>query len=657
MGDVDYTALKATVTETNGEIACSVEETNRLRAALGLKPLKIDATDGQNKELQSVENFKRSREEGERAREAAELKERIEKSKSKRKLKTELEAATLADADGEDMDLVSAAEWVQRSRKKAELSEKERQKLAAQEAARRLDEEDELLSAPSYSSSDLKGLRVMHGANDFEAGESVILTLKDSSVLTRDENGKILGVNDDMDALENVNILEDFKRKEREERKKKASRGAYSGYDDDEFAEGVAPKTKRSILSQYDKEKGYVPKMVLSESGVEAVDQGSDEVEEKPSDRVEQNLALESKALSDYLTPAEFAKFNKPKKEKKMRKIRKKTKEEDPYAAFLESAEDTGADRGSRSSAGLGLAAVTAQEEARKREAYAEAVRQDAAKSAKLAIKTTKASVDEDAEDDLQISTALARARQVALKNRRDGEADKPLGLLNKSDITSMALKNALGSNDAEIMKSHRLPKVEAESKGDDGALDVDVDGRDATGTLYFTDTTEFTSRLQARLFERDREKADAAFKEQANKKRHRDNEEEDARAENNKSEHEMDIEGYESESDDEDDGVEDSMDVGDIFGEQKPVAAKGLAATLALLKGSGELHTKDELAGRVKDVRDSDPSAPIDEDRVKIEYRDKHGRKLTKKEAYRQLSYNFHGIEPSRKKKEKTLK
>lgn len=66
MGDVDYTALKATVTETNGEIACSVEETNRLRAALGLKPLKIDATDGQNKELQSVENFKRSREEGER---------------------------------------------------------------------------------------------------------------------------------------------------------------------------------------------------------------------------------------------------------------------------------------------------------------------------------------------------------------------------------------------------------------------------------------------------------------------------------------------------------------------------------------------------------------------------------------------------------------
>ena len=66
MGDVDYTALKATVTETNGEIACSVEETNRLRALLGLKPLKVDDEGAQSKEQLSVENFKRSREEEER---------------------------------------------------------------------------------------------------------------------------------------------------------------------------------------------------------------------------------------------------------------------------------------------------------------------------------------------------------------------------------------------------------------------------------------------------------------------------------------------------------------------------------------------------------------------------------------------------------------
>ena len=40
--------------------------------------------------------------------------------------------------------------------------------------------------------------------------------------------------------------------------------------------------------------------------------------------------------------------------------------------------------------------------------------------------------------------------------------------------------------------------------------------------------------------------------------------------------------------------------------------------------------------------------------DRIKLEYRDDQGRLLTPKEAFRQLSYRFHGIEPSKKTKEK---
>ena len=35
-----------------------------------------------------------------------------------------------------------------------------------------------------------------------------------------------------------------------------------------------------------------------------------------------------------------------------------------------------------------------------------------------------------------------------------------------------------------------------------------------------------------------------------------------------------------------------------------------GMAATLALLKGTGELGKKEELAGRTKDQRSSDPSS-----------------------------------------------
>lgn len=664
MGDIDFAALKATVTENNGEISCSVEETNRLRALLGLKPLKISgADDGKSRDQISVENFRRSKEDEERARDAAELKEKIERSRSKRLMQSKLGEATLGDADGDDMELVSAAEWVQRSRKKAEVTEKEKQRLAAEQAAKRLDEEDQLLSsAPAYSSADLKGFKVMHGTQDFEAGEAVILTLADSSVLHRDENGKIVGVSDEVDVLENINIAEDYRRKQTEERKKKARRGAYSGYDDDEFAEGVAPKTKRSILSQYDREKVNGPQLVLAENGFVSTNR-VDEVKDASLNKIEQNLALESKVLSDYLTPAEFSKFNKPKKEKKLRKIRKKSNDEDPYAELMSTIEDSATDRGSRKVNGsLGLAATTAQEEARRREAYDEAVRQDAARNTQLKNRKFE---EEEEDDDLQIATALARARQVALKNRRDEDGyDKPLSLLSKGDIASIAIKNAVGTSDENIINSHRLPKVQAESKDGTDDVDVDVDGRDASGTLFFTDTTEFTSRLQARLYERDREKADAAFQEQANKKRHREREEEQAIAdfESNKIQglaaddaEDMDIDGESSESD----ADEDMEEIEDNGLQQKPIAARGLAATLELLKSTGDLQAKEVLAGRVKDSREFDPSAPLPdaEDRIKLEYRDKFGRKLTQKEAFRQLSYKFHGIQPSRKKKEKTLK
>jgi hypothetical protein len=51
--------LIAACTEENGEVSCSVEETNRIRALLGLKPLKIDSD--KSDEKGAVENFRRQR--------------------------------------------------------------------------------------------------------------------------------------------------------------------------------------------------------------------------------------------------------------------------------------------------------------------------------------------------------------------------------------------------------------------------------------------------------------------------------------------------------------------------------------------------------------------------------------------------------------------
>ena len=43
MDKINYSALHASaaVSEVNGEVSCSVEETNKLRSALGLRPLNI----------------------------------------------------------------------------------------------------------------------------------------------------------------------------------------------------------------------------------------------------------------------------------------------------------------------------------------------------------------------------------------------------------------------------------------------------------------------------------------------------------------------------------------------------------------------------------------------------------------------------------------
>ena len=51
-------------------------------------------------------------------------------------------------------------------------------------------------------------MQVTHGAEAFEAGDSVILTLKDQGILEEDEHGKVTGLAKEDDELENVAIKE-----------------------------------------------------------------------------------------------------------------------------------------------------------------------------------------------------------------------------------------------------------------------------------------------------------------------------------------------------------------------------------------------------------------------------------------------------------------
>lgn len=79
--------------------------------------------------------------------------------------------------------------WAKRQKKKdkarqANLAEAKR--LEFEELDQQAEEEARLKEA--YGEKDLSGLKVAHGADDFEEGRDVILTLKDSGVLA-DEGG------------------------------------------------------------------------------------------------------------------------------------------------------------------------------------------------------------------------------------------------------------------------------------------------------------------------------------------------------------------------------------------------------------------------------------------------------------------------------------
>lgn len=571
----DPASLKAAVTETaDGEISCSIEETNRIRALLGMKPLTME--DSESKDYVAVQNMKNKREEEQKLRESAEILARIEKAKNKRLLNAKISAPAI----DEDESAMSAAEWVVHSRKKQQEQSERARREAEQPPTR------ENAADSTYSSSDLKGLRVLHGAGDFNEGEDVILTLADSNILDVGEHGVLLGVRNEADVLHNAGMAENEHRKHRERETRRAKQPVYSGYDDEEFSESGA---RPALLAHYDKLEREGPRLVLGEQGAvqDVAPKGVDR-SDRSAKGTAYSLGSEVVMAKDFYTPAEYASFNKPKKEKKLRKLqsRRRTEDEDDQPS---------SQRSGGVEAGRGV---------------------DGSNGASGGVPV------EEVDDDAEIAESLARARRVALRSKQLVSREEDRGA---ADLINLM---------------HRLPP--SAPPVDEDADQIDADGRRKDGTLLFTSTTEFTTRLQARLNEVSRSRTEAAVRDQETRDlqlvmSEAKEQEEDA----------MDVED-EAEAEVKNEGAE----VG--FMEQ-PLASSGMAAALALLKSSGDLHSTGALAGRAKDFRGFDPSG--EEAGVKIEYRDEFGRKLTPKEAFRQLSYRFHGQAPGKKKTEKRLK
>lgn len=162
--------------ESLDESSLSLEDTNKLRIKLGLRPIPEPGEDGADStgsapapdsEEQAVANWKAKYEQERLLSDAEAARKRIQKSKERIERLKYLEGKGLGDADEDDDGDIK--KWIKKSKKKFKIT------VPADE------EEEEQVK--EYTASDLRGLKVGHDLADLDGQEEVILTLKDSNVL------------------------------------------------------------------------------------------------------------------------------------------------------------------------------------------------------------------------------------------------------------------------------------------------------------------------------------------------------------------------------------------------------------------------------------------------------------------------------------------
>ncbi|KAJ3082410.1 hypothetical protein HK102_001716 [Quaeritorhiza haematococci] len=419
--DVDDRSNDQDTETTQKEISLSIEETNKIRISLGLKPL----TDGpSDKQKQAEDNYKAYRDQQKKEAGEQAIRDRIEKAKNERKRNQKLKGTTLGDEEEEGDDALA---WVQKMKKKE--SEKKKMMALARKKAKQLEELDEDVlnqEQNAYTGADLKGLRVGHDLDDVTAAGEAILVLKDSTI---DENEA------DGDELINVNIIDTEKTRKNLDNKKK--KPAYNAYDDEEFSLG--PGNKRKILSQYDEVIDGAGKsgFVIDADGT-VVPSKDDEAERQREIANKLKVSLEVdkfQEIKDYYTMEEITAFKKPKKKKK---VRRRQVELEPLD------EDGGDDRGSRRSRGFTREndredengdtemqdAVTDKEEGKGK---------GKEKKIDYAYSNLTSNIDDvNFVDDDDLQSALARARRLTAKQKKAAPDIDIVAQLKKEDEDAM---------------------------------------------------------------------------------------------------------------------------------------------------------------------------------------------------------------------------
>lgn len=323
---------EATVEGGSHVVSLSIEETNKLREKLGMKPLNTSAMPATAvQEDPDDENLPGTLIPGETVRhlppehwghkaKTAKIKERIAQRKEKRSYDSKLgNVRGLGDDDSDD----DAANWVKRQK------EKTKQKEAAAKKEKMLMELDDEFgvgdivteslkekSKKEYKARDLAGLRVEHAAEDITSGKDTVLILQDGDILD-DEFENV---------LVNVNIV-DNERTKKSLQNIKDGKAGYKAYDNEIVDDLTGDVTKKKLLYQYDEELDGIKKDSFK------IDQKGNYNEEvnraNELAKIRHKLKLESvqsldmpapKMALDYYTEQEMATFKKPKKKRKVRK-------------------------------------------------------------------------------------------------------------------------------------------------------------------------------------------------------------------------------------------------------------------------------------------------------------------------------------------------
>ena len=368
----------------------SIEEANRIRATLGLKPLPVpgggptfkspqdsdsssDEEDPgstlESRQAQSYDNWKKVQDEADAKAKREAKNDAIKKARDAARKFAKLEGKGLGEADPETE--LDTRTWL--------IQQKKRQKRLEREKARKLELElAEREQVAEHTAKDLAGVKIGHELADFEGEGEQVLTLKDTTIDENEEEG---------DELENVELKEKEKLSNQLESKKK--KPVYNPNDVDESGQ-------QSLLAQYDEEIDGKKRKRFTLDGQGATAEEKEAMKHSVAEKLKAKPIsldiIQDAPISDYQDISGI-KVKKPKK-KKQRSTRQKAADEDDIFPTVETTNGN--------------------------QANGESMEVDSGLAHGTSTATKKRTLDDTSfvdDDDLQASLALQR--RTALKKRK----------------------------------------------------------------------------------------------------------------------------------------------------------------------------------------------------------------------------------------------